>query len=153
MEAGQDQLEPVPTRPPAGAEGATREEVRALRRWVIVAGVWAVAATAIGIIALLDTSDTDAEKRAADASDRVSALERSVNQQNEKIDALEKRDDLPQTADVSKLQNRLSAVEDDAAKAAEDAKSADEKVTDLEDRVQTLEDESGTGDGTGGLSP
>ena len=107
----------------------------------MVAGVWAVAATAIGIIALLDTSDTDAEKRASDASDRASDAQRSLQEQDARIDALESRlDDLPQTADVSKLEDRLSAVEDDASEAAKDAKSADEKVADLEERVQTLED-------------
>ena len=158
MAADPDQPDAPPAPSPEDTAPATQEDLRVLRRWVIVAGVWAVAATAIGIIALLDTSGTDAEKQASDASDRAAAVERSVDQQNAQIKALEKRlDDLPQTADVSKLEDRLSAAEDDASKAAEDAKSADEKVTDLEDRVQTLEDESGTGDGTGdgtgGLSP
>ncbi len=49
-------------------EPATRGDLRALRRWVLVAGVWAVAATAVAIIALLDTSNDDAERSAGDAA-------------------------------------------------------------------------------------
>lgn len=133
-------------RPPA--EQVTRDDLRGLRRWVVVVAVWAVAATAVGLIALLDTSADDSAKRAGHAEARVARAERVLDK---RIDDLESSlADLPQAGDVTRLQTRLARAEDDASKAAGDAKSADQKVTDLEDRVKQLEDASRAAAGTGG---
>jgi chromosome segregation ATPase len=126
----------------------TRDDLKGLRRWVIVAGVWAVAATAIALIALLDTSDSDAQKEADDAAGRVAKTERELDA---RIDALEKKvDALPTSQDTSKLEERLSAAEADASKASKDAKDASTKVSDLEDRVKTLEDTADSSSSSGG---
>jgi chromosome segregation ATPase len=115
---------------------------------VIVAGVWAVAATAIALIALLDNSDDDAEEKAEANAAKVAKSERDLDARIDKLEG--QLEGLPQSEDVSKLEGRLATVERDAKKAAADAKSASGKVTDLEDRVKTLEDaaDSDTGDGT-----
>jgi DNA repair exonuclease SbcCD ATPase subunit len=142
--------------PPAGEGAATREDLRSLRRWVIVAGVWAVAATAIALIALLDSSEGDARKEADAARNRAVATERKLDR---RIDDLEERlEALPRSDDVSRLQQRLSKAETGATKAAADARSAESKLSDLEKRVQTVEDDAdraGAGDdgADGGDSP
>ena len=118
----------------------TRDDLRGLRRWVVVAGVWAIAATAIALIALLDTSDSDAGRRADDAASRIATVERTVDR---RIDALEKRiEALPRTEDVTNLGERLNKAEKSATDAAGDAKRADDKLGDIEDRVKTLEEDT-----------
>ena len=88
-----------------GSDAVGREDLRSLRRWVVVAGVWAVAATAIALIALLDTSDGDAREQADRATARAATTERTLDR---RIDALERRlEDLPRSEDVSELQERL----------------------------------------------
>ena len=132
-------MEGVPPRPSSRyGEQVTREDLKGLRRWIIVAGVWAVAATAVALIALLDSSDSDAAKEADEAAGRVTRVERRLDS---RLDALEaKLEDLPRSEDVSKLQTRLARAENDASKAAEAARGAEQTVGDLEDRVQALED-------------
>ena len=131
----------MPPSRPGPPDSPTASDLRALRRWVIVAGVWAVAATAIGLIALLDTSDSEAEKDADAAAARVAKAERTLDG---RLDALEKRlDQVPQSDDVERLQERLTRAERSASQAAESSKGADRKVTDLEDRVQQLEEDAG----------
>jgi chromosome segregation ATPase len=123
-------------KPPAAP--ATEADLRVLRRWVLVAGVWAVAATAVGLIALLDTSGDDASKRAGGAEERIDRIQRSVDA---RIEDLETRlGDVPRSGDVSKLQDRLAKAEEEAATASRNAKDADEQVADLEERVKTLEE-------------
>ena len=53
-------------------EGApvTQDDLRTLRRWIVVAGVWAVAATVVALIALLDDSGRAAERRANETGRR-----------------------------------------------------------------------------------
>ncbi len=120
-----------------------------------MAGVWAVAATAIALIALLDNSDDDAEEKAEANAARVAKSERDLDARIDKLEG--QLEGLPQSEDVSKLEGRLATVERDAKKAATDSKGASGKVTDLEDRVKTLEDaaDSDTGDdgGTGTDAP
>ena len=55
-------------RPPDDPDrAATRAELRSLRRWLVVAAVWAVAATVIAVLAFLTANDNDA-KRIANTS-------------------------------------------------------------------------------------
>lgn len=144
---------PPPDEPPGGTEPPTRDDLRSLRRWTLVAGVWAVAATAVALIALLDTSGDDAERTAAGAVDSATEVREAQRRLDARLDQLDGRlDGLPQADDVSSLQSRIQRIETDAKEAATDAGSADDKVTDLEDRVQSLEDapaDSGGGSGDG----
>jgi archaellum component FlaC len=131
---------PAPSQRP---EPLSADDLRGLRRWVIVAGVWAVAATAVALIALLDTSDGQAEKDADAAANRVAKAERTLDG---RLDALETRlEEVPRSDDVSKLQQRLSRAEKSASDAAESSKGAAEKVGDLEDRVEQLEEDAASG--------
>ena len=143
---------PVTSPPRDTGEPVTAQDLRTLRRWTLVAGVWAVAATAVALIALLDTSRGDAERKADAAGERVSRVERDVRGLrglDARVDDLESRlGDLAPTADVTKLQDRVARAEEDASKAAEQSEGADETLTDLEDRVQQLEDDAGGGSGT-----
>ena len=128
---------------------ATLADIRSLRRWLAVAAVWAVAATALGVIALLEANKDDS----ADQTRAAGELGRVQKQLNSRIDELEGRiDELPTSDDVSKLDGRLKAVEGkvDKSTAATDRLSSrvddlDGRVDDLESRVEALESsDSGT---------
>jgi polyhydroxyalkanoate synthesis regulator phasin len=122
---------------------ATLADIRSLRRWLAVAGIWAVAATALGVIALIEANKDDS----ADQTKAAGELGRVQRELNGRIDDLESRvDDLPTSDDVSKLDGRLKAVENDAdkSKAAADKLSGrvdalETRVGDLESRVDELE--------------
>ena len=121
---------------------ATVADLKRLRLWLIVAGVWAAAATAIAVIALLNSGD-DEEQRvsAAEVSSRVTRLERDLKRD---LDTLRTQvETLPGAEDLSKIDRRLKEVEDDASQAARDAKSADERAGELEDRLGELESAGG----------
>ena len=134
--------------PPQRAQPASDEYLRGLRRWVIVAGVWAVAATAIALIALLDSFEGEAEKEADAASDRVARLERALDA---RLDALETRlEGVPRSDDVSRLQARLARAERSASEAAKSSQDAARTIGDLEDRVSRLEEDATPPDGPGG---
>jgi TolA-binding protein len=128
---------------------ATLADIRSLRRWLAVAAIWAVAATALGVIALLEANKDDSGAQTAAAGE----LARVQKQLNSRMDDLESRiDDLPTSDDVAKLDGRLKAVENDAdkSKAAADRLSGrvddlETSVDDLETRVEQLESaDSGT---------
>ena len=138
---------PPPRQPPGRAirapDDPTGDALRRLRRWVLVAGVWAVAATATALIALLDSSDREARKETERAEGRLAAAARKLET---RIDDLEARlDDLPRSDDISKLEQRLARAENGATEASADATGAERKVTALEDRVQEIEDGAGNG--------
>jgi polyhydroxyalkanoate synthesis regulator phasin len=127
---------------------ATLADLRSLRRWLAVAGIWAVAATALGVIALIEANKDDS----ADQTKAAGELGQVQRQLNSRIDDLESQiDDLPTSDDVSKLDGRLKTVEDDADKsrAAADKLSGrvdalETRVDDLEGRVDELEQSGGT---------
>ena len=128
---------------------ATLADIRSLRRWLAVAAVWAVAATALAVIALLEANKDDS----ADQTRAAGELGRVQKQLNARIDDLEGRiEELPTSDDVSKLDGRLKAVEGkvDKSTAATDRLSSriddlDGRVDDLESRVEALESsDSGT---------
>ena len=115
---------------------ATLADLRSIKRWLAVAGIWAVAATALGVIALIEANKDDTGDQTAAAGE----LARVQKQLNSRIDDLESRiDDLPTSDDVSKLDGRLKAVEDDADKSRAAADKLDGRVADLEGRVDDLE--------------
>ena len=138
---------------------ATVGDVRSLRRWIAVAGVWALAATAIAVIALLDDGDDeDARRGEARTAAQIARTQRALG---ERIDTLESRiGNLPQSEDVTRLDNRLKQVQEQASQAARDARAgrdAGDRLDDLEGRVEDLEqdaDQGGTApDDQGGTSP
>jgi hypothetical protein len=136
----QPQLPPDPDSLPA-----TKGDVRALRRWLIVAGVWAAAASAIAIVALLsnDSGTKDSGRSSTDASSQIARVQRTLDKRIDDLDSKIAR--LPTSNDVSKLESRLRDVEDKASSAATAAKDARSKVSDLETRVNDLEQAQGSG--------
>ena len=113
----------VPDAPPErdpDLQPATQGELRSLRRWLLVTAVWAVAATAVALIALLSEDDERGEGVAGPSREQVTQLERDVNARLDTIE--EDTPSLAQQEDVTKLAQRLSRVEDDASKAANDVK-------------------------------
>jgi methyl-accepting chemotaxis protein len=118
---------------------ATYGELRSTRRWLAVAAVWAVAATALGVIALLEANEEDDAAR-TQAAGELGRVQRGLN---ERIDALESRiDELPSSGDVSNLDDRLGEVEG----GVDDVRSRNERLSgridDLETRVEELEQAS-----------
>ena len=126
----------IPTEPPDDAP-ATVGELRTLRRWVLVAGVWAVAATAVGLIALI-ADDDESGPTPDDAGTQAAAeVERSLGR---RIDELESQlEDADSGADLRRLDRRLQQLEDDTSQAADDARQASETASALSDRVDELE--------------
>jgi TolA-binding protein len=115
---------------------ATLADIRSLRRWLAVAAVWAVAATALGVIALLKANEDDSADQTAAAGE----LGRVQRQLNSRLDDLESRvDELPTSDDVSKLDGRLKSVEDGLDKNTTATERLSGRVDDLEGRVDDLE--------------
>jgi hypothetical protein len=126
---------------------ATVGEVRSLRRWLVVTGVWAVAASAVAIIALLEVGQDDT--RDPDVA-TVGQLNRFQQNVNERMDELESRiDELPTSNDVRRLERRLRQAETRASGAQDDASGVRSDVDDLQQRVENLENQQDTG-GSGG---
>ena len=97
---------------------ATVGQVKSLRRWLIVAGVWAVAATALAVFALIQANQDDEEGR-EQAAGELGRVQRDLNN---RIDQLENQiDGLPSSKDISNLEDRLGQVEDDASQATQSA--------------------------------
>jgi polyhydroxyalkanoate synthesis regulator phasin len=134
------------------AAPATVGELRTLKRWLVVAGVWAVAASAIAIIALLAANRADDRKPGGVTGSQLSGVQRDLD---ERIDALEKQvKALPKSDDVSKLDTRLKAAEDRASGARDDVKAVRSDVDDLQQQVDDLQQQSsGNGAGQTDTSP
>jgi TolA-binding protein len=114
-------------------------QFKSLRRWLIVAGVWAVAATALGVFALVQANQEDEEGRQQAAGE----LGRVQQQLEDRIDGLEQQiKGLPSSDDITKLDDRLSQVEDDASQATQDVERLGNRLDDLEERVDQLEQEA-----------
>ena len=121
---------------------ATVAQLRSTRRWLAVAGVWAVAATALGVIALIQANkDDDNSGRTPSAND----LARVQKNLSSRIDDLEtKVDGLPTSDDVSKLDGRIKDLETKADSTSSDVDKLGSQVDDLEQRVDDLESSSQT---------
>ncbi len=110
--------------------------MKGLKRWAIVAGVWAVAATALAVIALLKPAEQDPAAAAA--------AHRSVNRLQDRLDErfeqlTNRVDRLPRSGDVQKLEDRLQGVEGRAGQASDDARAARDSIGKLQDRVDEVE--------------
>jgi chaperonin cofactor prefoldin len=115
---------------------ATVADIRSLRNWLLVVAVWAVAATALGVIALIEANKDDDGTRGVSAG-QLARVQRGLNA---RIDRLESRlATLPTSDDVSKLDGRLKAVERRADKAATNTERLGGQIDDLGGRVDDLE--------------
>jgi TolA-binding protein len=122
---------------------ATKDDLRSLRRWLLVAGVWAAAATAIAVIALIQANkDDDTEKLGEQTAAQIGRVQEDLNQ---RLDQIEQRlDDLAPAEDVTRLDNRLKKVEESTSKATERLDTIADDVDDLQTRVEDLESSAGT---------
>jgi polyhydroxyalkanoate synthesis regulator phasin len=115
---------------------ATVGDLRSIRRWLLVTAVWAVAATALGVIALIQANKDDTSGRTQSAAD----LARVQKDLNGRIDDLKSQvDDLPTSDDVSNLDGRIKAVEKKADSTGSDIDKLNGRIDDLEKRVDDLE--------------
>jgi septal ring factor EnvC (AmiA/AmiB activator) len=115
---------------------ATLGELRSTRRWLAVAAVWAVAATALAVFALIEANKDDDDAR-TQAAGELGRVQRGLN---DRIDELQSRvDELPTSDDLSKLDGRIKDIEDAADKAATDTERLGNRLDDLEGRVDGLE--------------
>ena len=118
---------------------ATLGELRSTRRWLAVAAVWAVAATALAVFALIEANKEDDAAR-TQAAGELGRVQRGLN---DRIDELEARiDELPSSDDLSKLDGRIQDIEDAADSAATDTERLGGRLDDLEARVDELEQAS-----------
>ena len=118
---------------------ATLGELRSTRRWLAVAAVWAVAATALGVIALLEANQEDDTAR-TQAAGELGRVQRGLN---ERIDELESRiDELATSEDVSNLDDRLGELEGRADQIQSGNERLSGRIDDLETRVEELEQAS-----------
>ncbi|MEX2196057.1 MAG: hypothetical protein WD844_12295 [Thermoleophilaceae bacterium] len=148
---------PAPGEPPVQPDDAPASvgQLRTLRRWVAVAGVWAVAATAVALIALIDASGDEPRDEENGVAADIGELQRSLD---ERLAELERGvRDAASGEDLQRLDNRLGELEDDvssasqsAADAADAADAIGNRVDDLEGRVEALESDAGNDGGDGG---
>jgi peptidoglycan hydrolase CwlO-like protein len=132
---------PAPGEPPPAPyveddRAATVGDLRSLRRWLLVAAVWAVAATALGVIALIQANKDDEAGKTQTAAD-IARVQKDLNN---RLDDLESRvDDLPTSDDLSKLDGRIQDVEKKADRNGSDIEKLNGRIDDLEQRVDDLE--------------
>jgi septal ring factor EnvC (AmiA/AmiB activator) len=123
---------------------ATTDDLRSLRRWLLVAGVWAAAATAIAVIALVKANDASNQEETARTTGQLTKEQKALSR---RVDDLEGRlDELAPAEDVTKLDQRLKKVENQASKTGDRVEALGKDLDDLEGRVDDLEQaaESGT---------
>ena len=115
---------------------ATLGELRSTRRWLAVAAVWAVAATALAVFALIEANKEDEGAR-TQAAGELGRVQRGLN---DRIDDLESRvDELPTSDDLSKLDGRIKDIEDGQRQVGADIEQLNGRLDDLETRIDELE--------------
>jgi septal ring factor EnvC (AmiA/AmiB activator) len=115
---------------------ATLADIRGLRRWLVVTAVWAAAATALGVIALIQANKEDTSGQTQSAAD----LARVQRDLAGRIDDLKSQvDAVPTSDDVSKLDNRIKDVEKKADSTGSDIDKLNGRVDDLKKRVDDVE--------------
>jgi septal ring factor EnvC (AmiA/AmiB activator) len=121
---------------------ATVEDVRTSRRWTIVALVWAIAASVIAVIALVNANNNSSDNPPAQTTQSVSPkeLQDFENQVNDRLDAFSRRlNDTAAQADVQKLDKRLSQVEDDVSQVKGDSRKTSDTVTQMQADIKDLQ--------------
>ena len=120
---------------------ATLGDLRSLRRWLVVTAVWAVAATALGVIALIQANEDDDSGRTQSAAD----LARVQRDLAGRIDDLKAQvDELPTSDDLAKLDGRIKDVEKKVDRTGADLDKLNGRIDELEQRVDELESSSET---------
>jgi septal ring factor EnvC (AmiA/AmiB activator) len=139
---GQSAEPPYDTLPPDAA--ATVEDVRTSRRWTVVALAWAVAASVIAVLALIQANKDD--NSSADTQTQTTQtvspkdFEDFQNQVNDRLDAFSRRlNDTASAADLQKLDKRLAQVEDDLSEIKADTGKTKDSVTQLQADVKDLQ--------------
>jgi len=136
---------------------ATVEDVRAARRWTWVAFAWAIAASVVAVLALIEANNNSNDNQPAQTTtDQSGQIASFQKQANDRLDAFSRRlDDAAAADDVKKLDKRLTTLEDDFSKSQKT--SSDQATTlkqmrgdldDLTKRVTALEQQQGQGTGT-----
>jgi uncharacterized coiled-coil protein SlyX len=102
-----------------------------------VAIVWAVAATAIAVIALVEANRFNEEELNARTADQIREVQRGLEN---RIDDLESRiGELPTSEDITDLDNRLGEVEDRVGTTSDQLDRLSGRLDDLDQRVEELE--------------
>ena len=115
---------------------ATLGDLRNLRRWLLVTAVWAAAATALGVFALIQANKDDDSGRTQTAAD----LARVQRDLAGRIDDLKAQvDELPTSDDLSKLDGRIKDAEKKVDGTGSDIDKLNGRVDDLEQRADDLE--------------
>jgi peptidoglycan hydrolase CwlO-like protein len=115
---------------------ATYGELRSTRRWLAVAGVWAVAATALAVFALIEANKNDDTAR-TQAAGEIGRVQRQLNA---RMDDLEQRvDELPTSDAINKLDSRLQDLEESSDNVGTDIERLGNRLDDVESRVDDLE--------------
>jgi hypothetical protein len=119
------------------SQPATAGDLKGLKRWIVVTAIWAVAASAIALIALFGISPAQDQGKDVDAT-QVADLTRQVSDLEAKVDKA-----AGQASDAAGTASGLSSSVDDASAAAENAQSSADKtasqVGDLQSKVDELE--------------
>jgi septal ring factor EnvC (AmiA/AmiB activator) len=127
--------EPLPP-PSEDDRAATVGDIRSTRRWLAVTAVWAIAATALGVFALIEANKEDDAAR-TQAAGELGRVQRALN---DRIDELEQRvDELPTSEDLSKLDGRIKDIEAGSDKVGADVEKLNGRLDDVETRVDEVE--------------
>jgi TolA-binding protein len=133
--------EPLPP-PSEDDRAATVGDVRSNRRWIAVTAVWAIAATALAVFALIEANKDEDSGEGQRVAEELGRVQRDLN---DRIDDLESRiDELPTSDDLSNLDNRIQDIEQRLDRQAAGAEELGGRVDDLESRVEELEQSSET---------
>lgn len=120
-------------------------DLRSLRRWLLVAAVWATAATAIAVIALIAADqarddNTQAGRESARTAGQIGDAQRRLDGRLEEIEA--RLDELPTAADLDDLNGRLEQTETQDGRTGDEIEELTSSVNDLERRVEALEEDA-----------
>jgi septal ring factor EnvC (AmiA/AmiB activator) len=136
---GQPPLDALPPDAPA-----TVEDVRASRRWTWVALAWAIAASAIAVIALVTGSNSASSNGSQTTTDLTPRIDKLEQDTNARLDAFSRRlSDKASSADLQKLDKRLTTVEDDLTQTKDDLVKQTDAVTQLQTDVKDLQQRVG----------
>lgn len=131
--------------PDPDQQPATRGDLKPLRTWLIVAAVWAVAASAIGLLALFGGGDetkgsggTADAAQVADLQRQVGDLEKNVQQaSSDASDAADTASSL--SSDIDSANSTAEGAQSTAQEAKSSAADASSSIGDLQSQVDSLQ--------------
>jgi polyhydroxyalkanoate synthesis regulator phasin len=120
-------------------EAIEHDGLKTVRRWMIVLSVWALAATAIAVLAFIEARDAKSEQNSAQTATKAD-IERVQQGLRSDVDELRSDvDQLPTQAEFNQLQSSTRKAQKDANSAAKDATAANDDVAELKTSVEALE--------------